>query len=120
MIEERCELEPVNDAVAVGVVHIFEVDDDVILGGHVVRDVVIDDETQESIEEGQIDFLVDLFEARLEQDHGLTVGGIPDTLEIVDALAPLVHEEWWGFRVSRLDPVREESAFVRFIPEILI
>lgn len=34
--------------------HVFVCDDDVVLGGHVVGNVVVDDETQQAIEEGQV------------------------------------------------------------------
>ena len=33
-------------------------DDDVVLGGHVVRDVMVDDEAEEAVEERQVDLLV--------------------------------------------------------------
>ena len=35
-------------------------------------------------------------------------------------LAPLVHEEWRGFCIGRLDPRRKQSPLVRLVPEVLV
>ena len=77
---ERGELKASDDAVRVRVVHIFVVDDDVILGRHVIGNVVIDDESQQSIEQGQIDFLVQFLEARFQHDVTLSVRRFPNIL----------------------------------------
>lgn len=59
--DERCKLQTSNDAVAVRVIHVLVVDDDVVLGCHVIGNVVIDDQAQQSIEQCQIDLFVELF-----------------------------------------------------------
>ena len=46
--DEGGELQAANDAVRVGVIHVFVVDDHVVLGRHVIGDVVIHDQTQQS------------------------------------------------------------------------
>ena len=48
---EGSELQTADDSVRVGVVHVLVVDDHVVLGRHVIGDVVIDDETQKTIEQ---------------------------------------------------------------------
>ena len=44
------ELQTAYDPVRVGVVHVLVVDDDVVLGCHVISDVVVHDQTQQSEE----------------------------------------------------------------------
>lgn len=44
----------------------FVVDDHVVLGRHVISNVVVDDETQQPVEQRQIDLLVHLLIAGLE------------------------------------------------------
>jgi len=46
---EGRELQPPNEAVAVGVAHILVRDDHVVLGGHVIRNVMVHDEAQQSL-----------------------------------------------------------------------
>ena len=48
------------------------VDDDVVLGGHIIGDVMIHDESQQPIEQGQIYLLVELLELCLEHDVTLS------------------------------------------------
>ena len=61
------------------------VDDDVVLGRHVIGDVVVDDETQESVEKRQIDFLVHFLVLGLEHHITLPLSCVPHILEIVDS-----------------------------------
>ena len=75
------ELEAANDAVRVGVVHVLVVDDHVVLGRHVVGNVVVDDEAQQPVEERQVDLLVELLEPALHHDIALAVTGLPNILE---------------------------------------
>lgn len=86
-----------DNTVAIRMVHVFKVNNDVVLRSHVICDVVIDNQTEESIQECQVDFLVDFFKAGFKQYNRLTVGSIPNTLQVIYALAPLVHEQWWRF-----------------------
>ena len=81
---------------------------------------MIDDETEETIQQSEVNLLVKFLELRLEQDDRLSLLGFPNILEIVDALAPLVNKERRRLRVGRLDPVREEVTLVGLIPKILI
>ena len=41
-------------------------------------------------------------------------------LEIVDALAPLVHEQRWGLRVGRLDPRGQQLPLIGLVPQVLV
>lgn len=72
------ELETANEAVGVGVRHIFVTDDDVVLCRDVVGDVVIDDESKETIEERHVHLLGHTFEFRLEENDAFAVRGLPD------------------------------------------
>ena len=79
MDEEGGELEAADEAVGVCVVHVLVVDDDVVLGGHVVGDVVVDDEAEQAVEEGEVHFFVELLELGLEHDVALALARLPDT-----------------------------------------
>lgn len=61
------------------------VDDHVVLGGHVVSDVVVHDETQQSVEQRQIYFLIHLFIARFQHHVTLSLHRLPHILQVVDA-----------------------------------
>jgi hypothetical protein len=101
-------------------IHVFEIDADIVFGGHVISDVMVDDKPEETIQKSEIDLLIDFIETGLEQDKRLTLTGIPSTMQVIDALTVLVEQEWWGFVVGRLDPVGEESPFVSLVPQVLI
>ena len=62
---EGGELQPAHDAVRVGVVHVLEGDVDVVLGRHVVGDVVVEDEAEQAVEQREVHLLVHLGELRL-------------------------------------------------------
>ena len=90
--DERGELQTSDDAVRVGVVHVLVVYDHVVLGGHVVSYVVLYDQTQESVEEGQVNLLVHLLVTGLHENVTLPLSSLPHLLEIVDAFG---EEEGW-------------------------
>ena len=77
---EGSELQTADDSVRVGVVHVLVVDDHVVLGRHVIGDVVIDDETQKTIEQCEIDLFVQLLETRLEHHVTFTIRSLPHVL----------------------------------------
>lgn len=81
--DERRKLQSANDSVAVRVVHVLVVDDNVILGCHVVSNVVVHDETEQSIQKRQVNLFVEFLELRLEQDVALALGYVPNVLEVV-------------------------------------
>ncbi len=113
-------MEAHDNTVKVGMIHVFEIDADVVFSGHVISDVMVDDKPEESIQESEIDLLIYFIEAGLEQDKRLSFSGIPSTMQVIDALAVLVEQEWWGFIVGRFDPVGEEPSFVGLIPQVLV
>ena len=55
--------------VTVSVVHVLVGDHDIVLACHVVGNVVVHDEPQESVKECQVDLLVGLLKFRLQQHH---------------------------------------------------
>lgn len=71
-------------------------------------------------EGGHTQLLVHLVQLGLHHHHALPVGGVPDVRQVVDALAPLVHQQWRGLGVRRLHPVGEQVALVRLVPQVLV
>lgn len=67
------------------------VDDDVVFSRHVIGDVMVDDQTQKSVEQRQIDLLVQFFESRLQQYIALALTNFPYVLQIVDACGKKSH-----------------------------
>lgn len=65
--DEGSELQSHQQSVVVGMVHVFEVDDHVVLGSHVVSDVVIHYQSQQPIQESQVNLLIDLVQSGLHQ-----------------------------------------------------
>lgn len=66
--DEGGELQAHQKPIVVGVVHVFEVDHHVVLRGHVVCDVVVNDQSKQPVQQGQINFLVYLVKPRLHQN----------------------------------------------------
>ena len=62
----------------------LKVDDDVVLARHVVGNVVIDNETEETIQEGEINLLVELVKGRLHENIALAIGRLPHVLQVVN------------------------------------
>lgn len=54
LVDERSELQAADQAVGVGVVHVLVVEHHVVLAGHVVRDVVVHDQPQQTGQQGEI------------------------------------------------------------------
>lgn len=63
------------------------VDDNVVLGSHVISNVVVNNKTQQPVEQCQIDLLVHLLIARLQHDVTLSLSRLPHVLQVVDAWA---------------------------------
>lgn len=76
------------------------------------HEVVVHDEAQEAVEQREVDLLVDLAELRLHEDVALALARLPHVVQVVDALAPLVHEQRRRLGVGRLDPRREQATLV--------
>ena len=65
---------------------------------------------QETVEQREIDLLVDLREGRLHHD---VLARLPDVGQVVDTLTPFVDEKRGRLSVGRFDPGREETTLVR-------
>jgi len=117
---ERGELESADYSVGVGVVHVLVVDHHVVLGRHVVGNVVVDDEAKQSVEKRQVNLLVELLESALHHDVALAVTRLPNILQVVNALAPFVREQRRGLGVGWLYPLRQQFALVGLIPQVLV
>ena len=62
-------------------IHVLIVDHHVVLSSHVISNVMIHDETEESVKQGQINLLVELLEGALHHDVTLTITRLPNVLE---------------------------------------
>mmetsp|Transcript_15454 Transcript_15454/g.29757 ORF Transcript_15454/g.29757 Transcript_15454/m.29757 type:complete len:203 (-) Transcript_15454:2932-3540(-) len=97
--DEAGKLQAAQQAVRVGVRHVLVRNHHVVLRCHVVGNVVINNQAQQSVEHGQIHLLVHLLKTGLQHHHTLAVVRVPHVREVVDALAPLVHQQGGGLRV---------------------
>jgi hypothetical protein len=81
---------------------------------------VVKDEAEKTVQKRQVDLLVHLRELRLHQHNTLALARLPDLIEVVDTLAPLVNEQWWRLGIRRLNPGREEAPLIRLEEEELV
>mmetsp|Transcript_70723 Transcript_70723/g.165865 ORF Transcript_70723/g.165865 Transcript_70723/m.165865 type:complete len:432 (+) Transcript_70723:3649-4944(+) len=114
------ELQTLDEAIGVCVVHVLVIDHNVVLRSHVVRNVVINDKAEQAIQQRQVDLLRNVFKLALQHHHALTIRGVPDVRQVVDTLAPLVDQQGGRLRVCRLHPVGEEMPMVTLIPKVLV
>ena len=61
----------------------------VVLGRDVVREIVVQDKAQKSIEQRKVDLLINLRQNSFHEYIAFALAGLPDIREIVNALAPL-------------------------------
>ena len=73
---------------------------------------MIKDKPQQTVEQREIDLLVDLRKDRLHHDIALALTRLPDIGQVVDTLTPLVDEKRRWLRVSGLDPRGEQATLV--------
>lgn len=100
--------------------HVFVAYHNIVLRSHVVGQVVVYDQPQQSIKQGQVHLFVDFIVLCLHEYHRLALGRVPYVCQVVQALAPLVHKKRRRFAVRWLNPVWEQTAFVGFVPQVLI
>jgi hypothetical protein len=81
---------------------------------------MINDKSQKFVQEGEVDFIIELFKLGLHENDTLVIGCIPDISQVVYSLTPLVDKKWGRLRITRLDPVWEKTALVCLIPQVLI
>ena len=72
------------------------------------------------VEQGQINLLKHLLQLTLHHHNALPIAGLPDVHQVVDACAPLVHQERRRLQISWLDPVGKQVALVSLIPQVLV
>ncbi len=65
------------------------VDNNIVLGSHVVGNIVIHDQAKQAVEKGQVNLLVHLLKPGLHHHIALSLPRLPHILEVVDA---------WGSR----------------------
>ena len=71
--DEGSELQALDQTVRVGVVHVLVVDDNVVLRSHVVCDVVIDDQSEQSVQQREVHLLRHVLELAFQDYNALTV-----------------------------------------------
>jgi hypothetical protein len=64
----------------------------IVLGRDVIRQIVIEDKTQQAIQERQVDFFINLRKHSLHHDHAFAFAGFPDVGQVINPLAPLRYE----------------------------
>ena len=88
------------------------VDDDVVLGSHVVCNVVVDNESEQSVEQSKIYLLIELLKMALHHHITLPLSYLPYLLKIVDTYTHTqshshsgtlitVHRPWHHLYTSR-------------------
>mmetsp|Transcript_100146 Transcript_100146/g.251032 ORF Transcript_100146/g.251032 Transcript_100146/m.251032 type:complete len:367 (+) Transcript_100146:3702-4802(+) len=117
---KRTKLQTLDEAIRVCVVHVLVIDHDVVLGGHVVGNIVVHNQPQQAVEQGQVDLLGHILELRLKHHNALAVRGVPHICQVIDTLTPLVHQQRRWLGVCRLDPIGEQVAMVALVPKVLI
>jgi hypothetical protein len=60
------------------------VDNNVVFGRHVIGNVVVHDEPEQSVQQRQVDLFIHLFKLGLKKHIAFTFHYIPDILQIVD------------------------------------
>ena len=100
--------------------HVFEGNDHIILRGHVISQVVINNQPEKLVQESEVNLIVELLKFGLHQYDTLIFGDIPDISEVIDALAPLIDKQWGRLRVAGLNPARKEIPLVSLIPQVLV
>ena len=73
---------------------------------------MVKDKPQETVEQREINLLVDFREDRLHHDVALALARLPDIGQVVDTLTPLVDEKRRWLRVGGLDPRGEQTTLV--------
>ena len=81
---------------------------------------MIEDQTKQTVQQRQIDLLVDLGQDSLHHDVALALARLPDVRQVVDALTPLVDEKRGRLRVCGLDPRWEETTLIGLEEQELI
>lgn len=61
------------------------VDDHIVLGCHVISNIVVNNKTQKPVEQGQINLLIHFLIAGLEHHVALSLCSLPHVLQVVDA-----------------------------------
>ena len=51
---------------------------------HVICNVVVDNQTKKTIEQSQVDFLIHIFQRRLQQHHTLALVRVPDIVQVIN------------------------------------
>ena len=100
--------------------HVFVGHNYIVLGSHVISQIVIHNESQQAIQKRRIHLLVHFVHLSLNQNSGPVFSGVPHISQVIQTLAPFVHEQGRRLLVSRLDPVGEQVTLVCLIPQILV
>src|SRR5258708_11819874 len=118
--DEGRKLETTNHTVRICMRHVLVSEDSVVFRGDVIGQIVVQNETKQSVEQSQIDLLVNLGVYGLHHNVTFSFACLPDVGQVVDALAPLVYQKGWRLRICGLDPCGEKTPFICFEEQELI
>jgi hypothetical protein len=118
--DETGELKTSNQTISINVGHVLVCQNNVVLRCAVICQVVIHDESQQPIKEREIHLFVDFGQLRFNHNVAFAIGCLPDVVQVIDTLAPLIYEQWRWLSIGGLDPGREETSLIGFEVEELI
>lgn len=72
------------------------------------------------VQESQIDFFKDFIKFRLKHNNAMAFWSVPHSVQIVDALTPLVRKKRSRLGIRWFYPIWKQMSFVCFVPQILI
>jgi hypothetical protein len=90
--DEAGELQALDNPVIIGVVHILEINNHIILRRHILGYIMIHNQPQEPTQKQQINLLIHLIQLRLEQHQRLPLTHIPHPMQIINPLTELIHK----------------------------
>ena len=77
-------------------------------------------QSQYPVCECKVNLFINFLKFSLHQNYTLVFRDIPHISQVIDTLAPLVDKEGRRFQVSWFYPIREQTSFICFIPQVLI
>ena len=81
---------------------------------------MVQNESQQTIEECKVDLLIHLGQNCLHHDNAFAFACPPDISQVVDTLTPLVDEKRRWLRVGGLDPRGEQTTLVSLEEQELV
>ena len=100
--------------------HVLVRDDYIVFCCHIVCQVVIHDQSEQSVQQCRVNLLIHFVHLRLNQHGRLVLGTLPNVCQIIETLTPLVNEQGRRLLVGRLHPIGEQVSLVSLVPQVLV